>query len=123
MVKESEPTLNPDLEMWRDYAVSLMRYDGYFMFVAEANDTIIGFVDYAMQPEPGKGIWVATINYFYVVPDYRRTDVSGQLWEKAIESAKGNKAVEFSAICFPDRLDFWERHGFTKQSIGIRRTL
>jgi GNAT superfamily N-acetyltransferase len=122
-VHESEPTMAPDLVMWRNFIVGLMGYQGYFMFVAELDNELIGFIDYAMQPEPGKGIWIAAINYFYVLPDFRDTEVSGKLWRAAIESARENKAKEFSSICFPDRLGFWEKHGFEKQFIGIRKVI
>jgi len=121
--KESDPTLTPDLQMWRDYVVSLMQYNGYFMFVSELDNEIVGFIDYAMQPEPGYGIWIAKINYFYVLPELRDTDLSGKLWKTAIESARENKAKEFSSICFPGRLEFWKKHGFEKQFIGIRRMI
>jgi GNAT superfamily N-acetyltransferase len=123
MVKESEPDMTPNLDMWRNYVVGLMNYQGYFMFVAEVDNELIGFIDYAMQPEPGKGFWIAMINFFYVLPDFRDTEVSGKLWKAATESAKGNNAKEFSSICFPDRLEFWKKHGFEKQFFGIRKVI
>ncbi len=122
MLWESDPDMKPNLPMWREYVVGLMKYPGYFMFVAEEADHLVGVVDYAMQPEPGKGIWLATVNYFYVHPNYRK-EVSGQLWQTVIKSAKDSGAKEFSAICFPDKLGFWERHGFEKQYHGIRKEL
>jgi GNAT superfamily N-acetyltransferase len=122
-VKESDQELNPNLAMWRDFVVSMMRYDGYYLFVAEQDDEILGFIDYAIQPEPGKGILIAVINYFYVVPELRNTDISGSLWKTAIESARNNNAKEFSSICFPDKINFWEKHGFKKQFYGIRKVI
>lgn len=122
-VRESEPAMTPNLEMWRNNVVSFMRYDGYFMFVAEEANCLVGLIDYAMQAEPGEGIWIAVINYFYVLPDFRKSDVSGQLWKAAIESARKNNAKEFSSICFPNSLEFWERHGFEKQCFGIRKVI
>ena len=122
MVQESEDLL-PNLEMWRGYIVNLMGYKGYFMWVAEEDNELVGFIDYAMQPEPAHGIWIATINYFYVAPAYRDQEVSGQLWMKAIDSAKENGAKEFSSICFDDKLEFWEKHGFTRQGNTIRRVI
>lgn len=123
MVKEDDPALTPDLQMWRDYVVGLMGYKGYFMFVAEEDNRLVGFIDYVMQSEPGKGILIAIINYFYVLPEFRKTGISGQLWKTAIDSAKENKAVEFVSICFPKRYEFWKKHGFEQQSIGIRRVI
>lgn len=123
MAREADPTMKPNLEMWRNYVVGLMRYEGYFMFVAEDEDRLIGFIDYTMQPEPGKGIWIAVINYFYVLPEVRTSEVSGQLWKSAIESARKNNAKEFSSICFPEKLEFWQRHGFETQFLGIRKEL
>jgi GNAT superfamily N-acetyltransferase len=84
---------------------------------------LVGFIDYAMTPEPGKGMWIAMINFFYVVPEHRETDAAGQLWKAAIESAKENKAVEFTSICFPERLEFWEKHGFSAELLAIRRVI
>lgn len=123
MAREADPAMTPNLEMWRNYVVGLMRYEGYFMFVAEEANHLVGFIDYTMQPEPGKGIWIAVINYFYVLPEFRKADVSGQLWKAAIESARKNNAKEFSSICFPDKLEFWERHGFEHQFYGIRKVI
>lgn len=122
-VKESEPAMTPDALMWRNFIANMMRYEGYYFFVAELDNEIIGFIDYAIQPEPGKGILIAVINYFYVIPKMRDSEVSGTLWKKAIESAKQKNVKELSSICFPDRLGFWEKHGFEKQSYGIRKVI
>ena len=123
MVKEADASLTPNLEMWRGYISGLMQYKGYFMFVAEEENKLVGFIDYSMTPEPGKGVWVAMINYFYVSDDYRSSDVGGKLWKTAIESAKENGAVEFSSICFPEKLDFWRKHEFQAYGHAIRRVV
>lgn len=122
-VRESDPELNPDLLMWRDFVVGMMNYRGYHMFIAEHKNKIVGFIDYAIQPEPGKGILNATINYFYVIPEYRKDDVSGQLWKNAIEEAKKNNVTEFVSMCFPEKLEFWKKHGFEVQTYGIRKVI
>jgi len=123
MVSEADAAMTPNLEMWRGYIVGLMNYQGYFMFVAEENNRLVGFVDYAMQPEPGKGIWIAVINFFYVSPEFRGADASGQLWKAVIESARENNAKEFSSICFPEKLEFWEKHGFETECFRIRKVI
>ena len=123
MALEHDAKLKPDLEMWRGYVVGLMNYSGYFMFVAEEENHIVGFIDYAMTPEPGRGTWTAMINFFYVLPEHREKDVSGQLWKKAIESARENKAADFASICFPEKLDFWKDHGFRTECLTIRRVI
>jgi GNAT superfamily N-acetyltransferase len=122
LLKESEPGYKPNLEMWRRYMCGMMSFKGYFCFVAEEDNKIIGFIDFAMQPEPGKGVWMAVINYFYVLPEHRG-EVSGKLWEKAIESAKQNNAAEFFSFCFADKLDFWKNHGFKEEGFIIRRVI
>jgi GNAT superfamily N-acetyltransferase len=120
---ESSSELKPNLQMWRDYITGLMNYQGYLMFVAEVDDEIVGFIDYVIQPEPGKGVWIAIINFFYVLPEFRNTEVSGKLWKACIESARENKIQEFSSICFPSRLEFWKKHGFEQQTFGIRKVI
>ena len=122
MAKEADTSLTPNLEMWRGYIADLMAYKGYFMFVAEDDNRIVGFIDYAMQAEPGKGIWQAVINYFYVVPEYRGI-ASGKLWKAATESAKSNNAKEFFSFCYPDKLEFWEKHGFKQECLTIRKVI
>jgi GNAT superfamily N-acetyltransferase len=123
MAKECDTSLSPDIDMWRGYISNLMNYKGYFMFVAEVDNKLIGFIDYVMQPEPGKGIWLAVINYFYVLPEYREKEVSGLLWKAAIKSAKSNNASEFFSFCFPEKLKFWEKHGFKTECFTIRREI
>ena len=123
MVYEQDETLTPNLDMWRNYILGMMNYNGYFMFVAEHDNMLIGFIDYAMQPDPGKNMWVAMINSFYVLPENRDSDVSGRLWRTMIKNAKKGCAKEFSSCCFPEKLEFWKRHGFKEQCLTIRRKL
>ena len=122
MALEQDKTLTPDLEMWRGYIVGLMKSPAYFMFVAEHENRLAGFIDYCMSPEATIGAWIAIINFFYVVPEFRG-EASGKLWETAIESAKGNNAKYFSSICFTEKLEFWEKHGFVAEMLAIRRGL
>jgi GNAT superfamily N-acetyltransferase len=122
MVKEADSTLTPNLEMWRAYIVDLMKYSGYFPFLAETDDKIIGMIDYAASPNPGKNAWMAVINFFYVLPEHRG-EVSGKLWATLIESAKQNNLTEMYSTCFVEKLDFWKRHGFKEEAFMIRREL
>jgi GNAT superfamily N-acetyltransferase len=122
MVSEQDKTLTPDLEMWRGYIVGLMKSPAYFMFVAEHENRLVGFIDYCMNPEATLSAWIAVINSFYVAPEFRE-DASGKLWGTTIESAKGNNAKYFSSTCFAEKLGFWEKHGFVAEMLAIRREL
>jgi GNAT superfamily N-acetyltransferase len=123
MVMETDSTFEPNLDMWRGYIVNLMKYPGYFMFVAEYENRIVGFIDYSMQPEPARGYWKAVGNYFYILPEFRGGEVGRELWNAHESSARENQAKELFSFCYPETLEYWENHGFKKQCFAIRRVI
>lgn len=123
MVLESDKTAKPDLEMWRGHIVGLMKSPAYFMFVAEHENRLVGMIDYCMTPEPVHGYWKAVGNHFYVLPEYRGVEAGKLLWAEHEKSARENNAKEMTSMCFPEKLDYWEKHGFSAELLAIRRML
>jgi GNAT superfamily N-acetyltransferase len=125
MVLEQDKTATPDLEMWRGYIANLMKSPAYFMFVAEHENRLVGMIDYCMIPEPGRGkdYWKAVGTFFYILPEFRGGEAVRLLWAEHEKSARENNAKELVSMCFPEKLDYWEKHGFSAELLAIRRIL
>jgi len=123
MAREDDPKLEPDLSMWRGYVSALMKSPAYCMFLAEEGGKVLGFIDYAIRPEPGFGIWQGVFNHFYVLPEYRNTKVSGSLWRTAIKNARSKGIKEMTAACFPKMTGFWQKHGFALECHTLWRKI
>ena len=123
MVKESNEPADPDVNMWRGWTASLMQTPAYYMFVAEEDNRIVGFIDFTIMPEPGRSTWKAMGGAFYVVPKSRGGIATKKLWESFSDTAKKSNATELHGFCFPERFEFWKKHGFNVEGIVIRKVL
>ena len=123
LVKELGPELTPNVEWWREHAEIYMRSGVYFVFVAEEGGRPVGFIDYFLFKEPATSKVHAVGQHFYVLPEYRKSKVSGQLWRKAMTHGKKNGAQIYELYCFEKELPFWKRHSFLPKRNLVRREI
>ena len=100
MVRELNPSYTPSIEWWKNITLGLMRfYENYHLFVAEAAQDAVGFLDFMTVPEPATGCAHAVCRHLYVRPERRNSGISNSLLRQFNESAKmdGAAVLERSA--------------------------
>lgn len=112
MVRELTPYNTPNIEWWKSREHYLMCMENYMMYVAEDDGKLIGFIDQMVCPEPSNSKIIGIGQTFYVLPEYRNSNVAGRLWKKFIRHFKEKGAQEIEVICADEQKPLWERHGF-----------
>ncbi len=115
------PEATPNVDWWRIHATSYIKLGNYFIFVGELGGKFIGFADFFLFPEPATGKIHCVGQHFYVLPEYRNTNLAGKLYKKFFMVAKQCKAVNLEIFCFEKEKPFWEKHNFELKRIMMRR--
>ena len=121
MTQELAPELTPNAYWWREMAAALLKQDNYFMFVAEEGGKLCGFIDYFLFPEPATGKRHCVGQHFYILPEYRKTGLAGDLWRGVLKISKAQGAQVWELFCFTNEKPMWEHHGFQPQRILMRK--
>jgi GNAT superfamily N-acetyltransferase len=82
---------------------------------------IVGFIDGIIYPEPATGKVHGVGQCFYVMPEYRKTNVGVRLYRAILKIAKEYKVsiIEFTTF----NKDFWLKKGYTEIKTTIVREL
>lgn len=121
MVDELSPESCPNVNWWKGHLSGFLKAGNYFVFVAQEKERIIGFIDFFLFPEPATSKIHCVGQHLYVLPEYRRTSVAGNLWKTAIKFANKNGAEVFELCCFGKEEAFWRHHGFIPKRMFVRR--
>jgi len=112
MVKELMPESNYNVEWWRKRADILLGMEEYFIYVAEIDGLIVGYIDFMIFPEPATSTLNGIGQTFYVLSKYRGNGISGKLWKVAIDKLKKNYVENMEILCADKQRPFWEKRGF-----------
>ena len=123
MVAEARKEWAPDEKKWASMGASLFDAGIYFLVVYEIEDEIVGFVDGISFDEPSTGKKHGVAQHFYVDPAYRGTEVSAKLYEEILYLAVKEDVEMLELFCFPEMQKFWEKRGFKKERILMRRPI
>mgnify|MGYP001571902732 FL=1 len=121
MVRELSPNGNPNVEWWRDIAVSCLKSGMYEMVVAEDGGKIVGFGDFFISPEPltGKIHWMG--RHLFVDVERRETSLAGKIYRKGIEIGKEKGATVFDVFCAPNEIPLWSKKGYVENQLVMRK--
>lgn len=98
--------------------------NGNYMVVAELDGEIIGTATLHIQRKMIRNGGVAgLIEDVAVREKHRGNNIGAQLVQHLIEKAKQMGCYKVILSCFPDRVAFYERNGFIKESITMRHFL
>lgn len=123
MVLEARPEFKPDLNKWVVLGNALFDTGLYHVVVFEEDNKIVGFIDGMMFDEPSTGEKHGVAQHFYVIPEYRKTLVSVELYEEIMYLAVKNGSEALELFCFPEMEEYWKGKGFNKERILMRRKI
>jgi len=88
LTNETAPELKPNLDWWLDQTHRLIDMANYYLWIAEVDGKMAGFVDGIMMNDPSTGEMVQYGRHMYVKPLYRNTGVMGALHRQGIRTGK-----------------------------------
>jgi len=121
MVKELEPEAKPNVDWWKTQSNGLMETGRYLLTVAVDHGAVIGFCDGFIHDDPVKGEVVALGFHFYVMPEYRNSVVSDNLYRANDQRFKKKGITVVETQCSDNKKRFWERAGFKTVRTVMRR--
>jgi glucosamine-phosphate N-acetyltransferase len=116
-------------EVWWITEISEATVDNYldndnYMAVVELDGEIIGTATLHIQRKMIRNGGVAgLIEDVAVREKYRGNNIGAQLVQYLIDKAKQMGCYKVILSCFPERVAFYERNGFVKESITMRHHL
>ena len=116
-------------EVWWITEISKSTIDSYlnndnYMVVAELDGEIVGTATLHIQKKMIRNGGVAgLIEDVAVREKYRGKKIGEQLTQHLIAKAKQLGCYKVILSCFPERIAFYERNGFIKESITMRHFL
>jgi len=84
----------------------------FVMFIAEDDNTPVGFIMGQIYYEPSDSKMHGISQHIYVVPEYRHTGVAIRLYHTLAKTMKSMGVEVMSLYCIPSRSEFWARKGF-----------
>lgn len=121
LVNELAPELTPNAIWWKKLAGEHIKTNNYMIFVAELGGRIIGFIDYFLFPEPATSKLHCVGQHLYILPEYRKQNVAGNLWKTAIKTSKLQGAQVHELFCFEKEVAFWNKRKFHVKRLLLRR--
>ena len=98
--------------------------NGNYMVVAELDGEVVGTATLHIQRKIIRNGGVAgLIEDVAVREKHRGNNIGAQLVQHLIEKAKQMGCYKVILSCFPERVAFYERNGFIKESITMRHFL
>jgi len=121
MVRELTPNYTPMLDWWKAITINLMRNNKeYYVFVADDNGKIVGFLDFLLLAEASTGKVQALGRHYYVKPEYRKTKIASEIYHESCEEAIKRGAKAFTLLCLPKGVRFWKKRGFKIDEVSMR---
>jgi GNAT superfamily N-acetyltransferase len=121
MVDELLPGSTPNLEWWTRMAKGLFLTGLYVILIAEADEGIIGYIDFMLYPEPSTGKIHGVGQQFYVLPEHRHHMIAAQLYKRALTIARNRGAHVYEFFCAADDLKRWLKKGYQPVRVTMRK--
>jgi ribosomal protein S18 acetylase RimI-like enzyme len=94
------------------------------IFVAEADDTLVGFIEVRVFPDFVEGSLIAIIQNLVVKTDYRRRGVGNQLLQRVMDEVETRHATETHVWTEFDNqpaITLYTQHGFLRRGLLLER--
>jgi ribosomal protein S18 acetylase RimI-like enzyme len=94
------------------------------IFVAEAEETIVGFIELRVFPDFVEGSPIALIQNLVVAKDHRKQGVGSQLLQRAGEEAATRNVTEthvWTEFTNQQAIHLYTAHGFTNRHLLLER--
>jgi glucosamine-phosphate N-acetyltransferase len=105
---------------------SLKKYlsNNNYMVVCEENDVIIGTATLHIQHKLIRDGGIAgLIEDVAVREEFRGKNIGSELIQHLIDKSKELGCYKVILSCFPERINFYEKNGFSNESITMRHNL
>ncbi|MCW4037214.1 MAG: GNAT family N-acetyltransferase [Candidatus Bathyarchaeota archaeon] len=125
LVKLSDELIH--LEDWSTREVMLtesLNDPASTIFVAEADETIVGFIELRVFPDFVEGSPIAVILNLVVAKDFRKQGIGSQLIQRAGEAADKRNATEthvWTEFDNQQAIHLYTKHGFTDRHLLLER--
>ena len=103
-----------------------MKNPDYELLVAEFNGGIVGFIDRWDIYDLAEGAILSSVENLYVIPQFRKRGVGGELLQKIVESAKSKGAREIhvtTRLGNKHAIELYKKHGFVKRNLQLEMEL
>ena len=121
MVRELAPELKPNVNWWRSHCERFIGSGDYFLYVAEIEGKMVGFIDFFMFAEPATSKYHCIGQHFFVLFKHRKSNVAGRLYKKVLTESAKFGAQSWELFCFEKERPVWERHGFNLRRCLMRK--
>ena len=122
MMTEINPKPTSNKEWWLNYHREMMKTDVYYAFVA-FDDKMIGYIAGQFYPDATTGELVAFGHDFFILPEYRDTEIASKLYGKLVRTGKAGKADAIEMTCFEGQIELWKSKGYDIQKYHMRRAM
>ncbi len=122
----TEDLLETLKEVWSVDEINEPTLDNWFkndnhMVIAEFNGKIVGSATLHLQQKIIRNGGIAGFIEDVVVKEsYRGNNIGTLLIQELIKKAKNFKCYKVVLSCFPERVNFYKKNGFTQESITMR---
>ena len=123
MIKELEPDWEPNADVWIKNCENLLDSGSYGIGIAIEDDKMVGFIDGMTYYDPASDKIIGFGKNFYVARDYRGTDIAEELMITSIVEAQKRGVETLEMQCYPDKLEYWVKHGFEGRQIISRMVI
>ena len=107
MRQEIEPDADPNVEWFMHLLKIMMANSNFAALVAEVENRVVGFVEIQFILDHDKGIPFVFSRYWYVMPQYRHTEVAAQLYADITEVAKKFGAANYRFVSLEGQKEMW----------------
>ena len=123
MVKEIRPDSEMNSEWWLKFQKELMGTEVHRAYVAIECGEMVGYIIGMIYPDALTGKMVAFGQDFYIMPEFRKNKVVGNMYGKLVRlgKEKGAKAIEM--LCFENQLEMWKNKGYNVHTYHVRREI
>lgn len=123
MINEIYPDWIPDFNSQQVLIRNFFELNIYHVVVAETKDRLIGFINGLIYYEPARSRTVGLAQYFYIVPEYRKSNIALRLIKKLLKIAKekGVQIIELQAM--PGVKKNYQKIGFKTEQYVMRKVV
>lgn len=123
MVNELKPDWNPNKKAWIELVSSLIDIGNHEIVICIKDSRIVGFIEGLTFYDSAFGGYRSVGQYFFILPEYRDTDVSELLYAEILVQSLKNKAESIELYCLPEKEQYWNNRGFQKDQLMMRMVI
>ncbi|MCD6376503.1 MAG: GNAT family N-acetyltransferase [Caldisericaceae bacterium] len=123
MINEIHPDWIPDFNSQQALIQNFFKLNIYHVVIAETENRLVGFINGLVYYEPAMSKTIGLAQYFYIVPEYRKSNIALRLIKRLLKIAKekGVQVIELQAM--PGVKKSYQKIGFRTEQYVMRKVV